>query len=386
MPRPLFFLGLVTLTAACGGSSADSGAPPSAIEPLSFPDDPTVRGVPVGVRDFSAGDVTFSIWYPAPADQADAATEVVDLDPFIPQSVVDVLGDIPLEGWDSGAVRDAPVRDAGAPYPVVVFSHGFGGMRYQSTDLTVHLASRGYVVVSADHPGRMFGDVLPCLFSPALEGCDLSGFTGDPAVADIATVLAWLEGEVGSTDLGPHVDLEVMGLIGHSAGGSSTTSVGELDDRFDVLVPMAGGGAVARDVPTVFIDGTCDGVVTTASTSASAAASTRATMVHVLGAGHLAFSDLCSLDLGGLAEDLLVGRDDINETLLPQLIALGTDGCPGYAPTVAREECADEWLPLETSAPLVRGLVTLALDEVLKDVAVGVTDLSDPAIEVEGGR
>ena len=63
-------------------------------------------------------------------------------------------------------------------------------------------------------------------------------------VADIATVLAWLEGEVGSTDLGPHVDLEVMGLIGHSAGGSSTTSVGELDDRFDVLVPMAGGGAV----------------------------------------------------------------------------------------------------------------------------------------------
>ena len=386
MPRlarvPLLAAALV----ACGNNGEDSGPSALPVEPLVLPDDPSAAGGPVGVQDFSSGDVTFSVWYPAPDSAAGDPTEVVDLAPFVPQSVLDVLGEVPLEGWDSGAVRDAPVRNTGAPYPVVVFSHGFGGMRYQSTDLTVHLASRGYIVVSADHAGRMFGDVLPCLFDPALEGCDLSGFTGDPAVADLSTVMAWLEGPAQAEALGPHLDLERMGLTGHSAGGSTTATVGQADDRFDVLVPMAGGGAVSRDVPAVFVDGTCDGVVPTASTTAAAAGSTNAQMVHLLGAGHLAFSDLCTLDLGGLAEDLLVGRDDINEALLPQLIALGTDGCPGYAPTVTRDECAEEWLPLETSAPLVRGLVTLALDAVLKDAPVSVADLDDPVVSVEASR
>lgn len=383
MSRLQRLLLLGTVLVACSDTANDSGAAAPPVEPIELSDDPSENGVPVGVRDVSTGDVTFSIWYPATDSTAGDATEVVDLRPFVPQSVLDVLGEVPLEGWDSGAVRDAPIRNTGSAYPVVLFSHGFGGMRYQSTDLTVHLASRGYVVVSADHPGRMFGDVLPCLFDPALEGCDLSGFTGDPAVADLSTVMAWLEGEAQADLLGPHLDLEHMGLIGHSAGGGTTATVGQADDRFDVLVPMAGGGPISRDVPVVFLDGTCDGVVPTSSTTQAAATSTNAEMVHILGAGHLAFSDLCTLDLGGLARDLLVDRDDINEALLPQLIALGTDGCPDYTPTVSRDECTDEWLPLETSAPLVRGVVTLALDKVLLDRAVSLSDLTDPALSIE---
>jgi len=313
-------------------------------------------------------------------------TEAISLADYVPASVTAVLGaDLPLGSWDSGAVRDAAVRDAGAPYPVVVFSHGFGAFRTQSTDLTVHLASRGYIVVAADHPGRMLGDVLPCLFSPALDGCDLSGFGVDPAPADIDVAVDWLEAGAPGSDLGPHLDLDRLGLFGHSAGGGTTSTVGQSDDRFDVLVPMAGAGPITRDVPVVVIDGTCDGVVPVSSTTEAAAGSTDATLVHLEGAGHLAFADLCAIDLGALAADVLAPRDDINETLLPQLTALGTDGCPGYAPTVDRPECADAWMDLDVSAPILRHLVAAAFDTHLKGVGPGVEAASFAEIEVIPG-
>lgn len=56
------------------------------------------------------------------------------------------------------AYRDAPADPRGAPYPMVAFSHGNGGIRYQSSFLTERLASHGFVVVSPDHPGSYLGD------------------------------------------------------------------------------------------------------------------------------------------------------------------------------------------------------------------------------------
>ena len=53
-----------------------------------------------------------------------------------------------------------------------------------------------------------------------------------------------------------------MGLFGHSAGGATTAALGDVDDRFDALMPMAGSGVVSRDVPTMNLVATCDGVVT----------------------------------------------------------------------------------------------------------------------------
>lgn len=370
--------------AACGAADDSASPDAAAVEPVVAPDDPAARGVPVGVQTHVVGDVTVEVWYPSPDATAGQPTEAIALADFVPPAVSDVLGDVELGTWDSGAVRDAPVRDAGEPYPVVVFSHGFGAFRTQSTDLTVHLASRGYVVVSADHPGRMLGDVLPCLFSPALEGCDLSGFGVDPGPDDLAVVLDWLESGAPEAGLEAHLDLERLGLFGHSAGGSTTSTLGQADDRFDVLVPMAGAGPVERDVPVVVLDGTCDGVVPVSSTTAAAEASTDATLVHLVGAGHLAFADLCAVDLGALAEDVLAPREDVNATLLEQLLALGTDGCPGYAPPVDRPECAEAWLPLETSAPIVRHLVTVAFDQHLRGEGPGVSGAAFAEIEVVG--
>ena len=51
------------------------------------------------------------------------------------------------------AYSEAPASTKG-PYPVVLFSHGYGGERLYYSNLLVGIASWGYVVVSADYLER----------------------------------------------------------------------------------------------------------------------------------------------------------------------------------------------------------------------------------------
>jgi dienelactone hydrolase len=335
---------------------------PITTEPLELPADQSAAGVPVGVRTVSSGDVTFEVWYPATDATAGEPGEAADPLQFIPQVFLDTVDDFDMPLLQTDAVRDAPVRDTGEPLRVVLFSHGFGGFRLQSHSLTAHLASRGYVVIAPDHPGRMMGDVLPCLFSPALEGCDLTGFFSDPALEDLEEALAWAEA-------GPEwlsLDLDGVGLSGHSAGGGSTTTLGEEDSRFTALLPMAGAGPVSRAVPTLIIDGTCDGIVPTGSTQEAADSSADADIAHLAGAGHLAFTDLCDLDLLGLADEVLADRDDLNAAFYDQLLALGSDGCPGVVPAVDSPDCATAYLDEETASRTLRYGMTAFFDAHLR--------------------
>ena len=120
--------------------------------------DPFARGpFPVGVRTHDWTDaprertLPVEVWYPAADSASDEAGESVALVDLIPQSVLDVLGDVSLPSIETIAVRDAPLRPLADPLPVVYFSHGFGGFAQQSVDLTSHLAGRGYVVFSTLH-------------------------------------------------------------------------------------------------------------------------------------------------------------------------------------------------------------------------------------------
>ncbi|MGH7858791.1 MAG: alpha/beta hydrolase family protein, partial [Candidatus Binatia bacterium] len=100
--------------------------------------DPFARGpFPVGVRTAIAvrGDrsLPIEVWYPATdafggKDVAEATRDVYDLIPGLPP------------GWQE-AVRDADAREGS--FPLVAFSHGFGGHRRQTTFLCTHLASHG---------------------------------------------------------------------------------------------------------------------------------------------------------------------------------------------------------------------------------------------------
>ncbi|MCC6803728.1 MAG: hypothetical protein IT319_12665, partial [Anaerolineae bacterium] len=103
----------------------------------------------VGTRELTIDDptrpLTATLWYPAlNPDDAEAVT-------------IYRLGLIAVTG---SALRDAEVDPSGGPYPLVIFSHGNGGMRFQSLFFTERLASYGFIVMAVDHPDDTALDAL----------------------------------------------------------------------------------------------------------------------------------------------------------------------------------------------------------------------------------
>lgn len=78
------------------------------------------------------------LWYPTPATSGAPAN---------------------YDGLTLGSAQMGGPADCDTPRPVVVFSHGNGGIRYQSVFLTEHLASHGWVVVAPDHLGNTLLDL-----------------------------------------------------------------------------------------------------------------------------------------------------------------------------------------------------------------------------------
>jgi len=210
-------------------------------------------------------------------------------------------------------------------------------------------------------------DVLPCIFSPPLEGCDLSGFGADPGPGGLAVALQWVDEAAAEGEFAGSMDTDRIGILGHSAGAGSVTQFADLEPRVSAVLPMAGGSVPVREVPTLRMDGSCDGFVAAASPT-SVDGRPLAEFVTVHGAGHLAFSDLCALDIAGFADRFLEGRDDLNNLLYSQLRGLGTDGCESAEPQLESDDCDGVFLPLEDSDVIVRYYSTVFFDRSLKSL------------------
>lgn len=107
------------------------------------------------------------------------------------------------------AERDAaPVRD-GAPYPVIVISHGYPGNRHLLSHFGENLASKGYVCVAIDHTDSLYQDQTD--FASTLVNRPL----------DQAFALDEI-GRLSASDdsfLSGMADTSRAGLIGYSMGG-----------------------------------------------------------------------------------------------------------------------------------------------------------------------
>ena len=133
-----------------------------------------------------------------------------------------------------GPAEAGPLARGGAPYPLVVHSHGFMAFRTSEAYLAEHLASHGYVVAAADYP-------LSSMAAP-----------GGPTVADVASQpgdvrfvidqLLALSAQPGGP-LGGAIDPARVGASGLSLGGLTTllaTFHGRLrDPRIRAALPMA---------------------------------------------------------------------------------------------------------------------------------------------------
>ena len=229
--------------------------------------DPFVRGpFPAGVRTVheqrGSRPLPIELWYPATDDHAgrDRAPDTRD--------AYELLPGLP-PAWQE-AVRDATPR-AGR-FPLVAFSHGYGGHRRQSTFLCTHLASHGYVVAAVEHTGNTILDTLRAVLAAQAGGVDRDPrpVIDEFIVARPADVSFTIDRvTAGAGGLADRVDQERIGAAGHSFGGWTTLAVTASDRRVRAALPLApaGGGSVlpvqrmrealdfrwGRDVPTLFV-------------------------------------------------------------------------------------------------------------------------------------
>jgi predicted dienelactone hydrolase len=117
---------------------------------------------------------------------------------------------------------------ADGKFGLVVISHGSGGDAFAHRDLAIALASAGYVVAAPMHPRDNFQD---------MSGVgSVSVWTGRPK--QVSRVIDRL---LEDKALGPHIERERIGVVGHSSGGYTALAVGGAKPSMNALVQHCKG-------------------------------------------------------------------------------------------------------------------------------------------------
>jgi dienelactone hydrolase len=299
---------------------------------------------------------------------------VYDVRDEVPPAVRDLLtADVPA-GYAFPGTRDAPLADGS--FPLVLFSHGYSGIRQQSSFLTSHLASWGMVVAAPEHASRDLEHVL-------------AGTASGDGAASVADLLGTLDlmttvtgGPTGTTGdrFAGHVDIARVGLVGHSAGGWTVVTAAA-DPRVAGYVSLASGaprdGAPYPVKPSLFMAGAIDGVVPVGTVTRPAfdGAPAPSWFVELAATGHNGFDDFCTFGNGtgiiGIAE--ASGLGPVLDAQ-PQLRTLGEDGC---IPPAA---------PVQQAFPVIRQATTSFLRNLFGEdpaVVLGVTDPTAVAVTAD---
>jgi predicted dienelactone hydrolase len=150
-----------------------------------------------------------------------------------------------------------------APFPLIVYSHGFMSSVGEADNLAEFLVPKGYVLVAVDYP------------------LSNGGAPGGPTVTDVINQAGDVSFIIDSMlarsmaiddELSGLIDVERIAAIGLSLGGLTTQLVtfhpSERDDRIKTAVSIAGPSAMLQsgffdnaDVPFMMIAGSSDAIV-----------------------------------------------------------------------------------------------------------------------------
>jgi hypothetical protein len=280
----------------------------------------------VGVTTIQLSDRPMEVWYPVdPADIGDEPRDEYFIRDFVSTFFDGLIPEDVNPPYVTDAVRDVPAASDG-PFPLVLFSHGFASYRTQSTFLTTHLASWGFVVISPDYLERGLRSVL---------GEPPANSRSDQAVADEAIETARsLSAEPGHP-LEGRIDGSIVYPVGHSAGGGTSIRLLQRPD-VTMAIPLASGyslQALLQDPNRLppgkhisWIAAPRDRIVSIEDVRRGFEYTRgEARLVEIGGAGHVnAFSDICEIGDGGVAALARAAGIPIPESLL----LLGDDGCP----------------------------------------------------------
>lgn len=399
--RLIVLLSLILVASACGGSDPsptasagdiDSLASESEAAPTSEPE-PTATEVPeptatpepeptptpepalapipdLGVGPYEVGVQTITIsdrergrrmpvdvWFPlAPGTTGELARYTfVTGDYFESTRALDV---------------EATAASADGPFPLVVYSHGSGGIRYIHSDYTETLASYGYVVVAPDHIGNTS---IERVLGNADEPAQIAVDRPLDVIRVIDAMLA--DDDPQTADFAGLADPERVAVTGHSFGGFTTYAVASgyenplgsspVDDRVDALIPIApavGDGGPnglltferleAIELPTLIIAATDDKTTPVDPNVETAWASSPASphyRLELVAAEHQTFTDLCDY------VEVLPQRENANPLVVDTIV------------TMAAEGCSDEDMDFDRAQSLTNTFAVTFLESVFRD-------------------
>lgn len=256
-----------------------------------------------------AGPGAMQVTYTKPSVVTPSETRVLDTVIWYPTAATG-----PIDPG-TGGVLDAPVDPTGAPFPVVVFSHGRCGFPAQSTFLTALVATRRYVVIAPSHPGSTIADCTggtEDVVRSALERPSEATWVLDQLLA---------AGQTPGTPFHGLLDETRLAMSGHSFGGQTTYRVADADARFGAAVLLAPAVPIvnppALAIPTLTLFGTDDTFVPLQPIrDRFAASSPPKYLVEIAHTGHFAFSNGCFPGVPDCAYPAELSQDEVHPVVL----------------------------------------------------------------------
>jgi len=320
--------------------------------------------------------------YPAAPGSQEGKTAIKqDLREFLPQRERARVPDAQAASLSADTYRDLPLDTEHGPYPVVILVHGTASFRLASFSTQALWASRGFVVVAADHPNLYLADYL------GRNGCNLD-VPREDLNDDVDSELAALTNPSGELAfLAGHLDTSRVALAGHSAGGVAAAGFSG-KPGVQLVLPLAGNAPV-RAAPALksvlFVGGDADAVLSydppadgigriqfpgtqTEAYARSPGSPVKKRIVGIRGGGHLVVTDLCQRNARNQSDLQVAEANGVCGVAL--LNALGLADCGtverapateivNYATSAALEEtlfCQDRsgaWSQLEQRYSLV---------------------------------
>lgn len=188
------------------------------------------------------------VWYPARIESGARPAPLMEHMPF-PFSYLSLVR--------THAYLDAPVSDAQASYPVLIFSHGHVGFVEQNLTQLEELASHGYVVCSIAHTYHAIATVFPDgRVIPADSALSNDLIRGNSLTQDVNAehLRIWTDDTLFLIDelermqageresmLAGKLDLARLGIFGQSFGGVTAIQVCATEGRCQAGINLDAG-------------------------------------------------------------------------------------------------------------------------------------------------
>ncbi|NOT42388.1 MAG: carboxylic ester hydrolase [Alphaproteobacteria bacterium] len=194
-------------------------------------------------------ELTVQVWYPARANpSAPRAPYMRDGSVLAPVARL-----LHLPGWVfthlkydmTNAMPSAPMADGAEVFPVLIFSHGRGGVRLHNTFQVEELVSHGYVVAAIDHPYAAAGVDFPDGRRANFDTRMMDRRFQDRVVPFLAQDVSFTLNQLAAINqsdpsgiLAGRLDLQRAGMFGVSLGGAVTAQACHNDARLRACLAM----------------------------------------------------------------------------------------------------------------------------------------------------